>query len=616
MKIRKTKKGFTIVELVIVIAVIGILAAILIPTFIGLTNRANEASDNALVNNLNKALKMEEGTAGHEKSVSMQGAINDLKNQGYLLNQISSKSGKVLVWDQVDNQFLLNDAAKGPKDDARYWKIANGINDDAQHYSIYAGEGWNQAEVSGFKFGFDAGERTNITKVTYASSDANEVVIRTNSYTTDVVINTEKSVQHFGNVGKLDIQKVAMASFHEFGNARAVTLKEGNFVIENKGSATVVSVVATETGKVKLDIQGELDVLAGDPTVYQVTAGTPKETADTPIAPNTVAIIDGDALEEITVADFADAEKVILLKDFTEAGLVLNHDIEITGNMTKLNAELSGNGKVYLKNIHTTNIHGSSVSGKTYLYNGINFNGEVTFDGGYLEYDGTLTSNAEKAAFYANNGYGKYTFKNMVVSANTNKGIKISKAQSVTIENCEFDAKNLKEDGSIDNKARSLSAIDIQEQNGVLGQMTIKIAGCLFRAIPQGQIEGGVADSDTAGAIKIKTEKSGAGFVKVTIKDNKFENCYRDVVVGCNVYSDGTGGKTLDDMNAAGNQVKDNPVWEVANNTTTLTAEVIANRGTLTYSNRSDKSQSISEKVGRLEGGCGLWETFQSARNW
>ncbi|MBR2472970.1 MAG: type II secretion system protein [Clostridia bacterium] len=39
---RNNKKGFTIVELVIVIAVIGILAAVLIPTFSGIIESANE----------------------------------------------------------------------------------------------------------------------------------------------------------------------------------------------------------------------------------------------------------------------------------------------------------------------------------------------------------------------------------------------------------------------------------------------------------------------------------------------------------------------------------------------------------------------------------------------
>lgn len=44
MKKKMNKKGFTIVELVIVIAVIGILAAVLIPTFSGVIKKANESA--------------------------------------------------------------------------------------------------------------------------------------------------------------------------------------------------------------------------------------------------------------------------------------------------------------------------------------------------------------------------------------------------------------------------------------------------------------------------------------------------------------------------------------------------------------------------------------------
>ena len=54
MKYNK-KKGFTIVELVIVIAVIGILSAILIPTFVGVTQAAQEA---ALRSNVANAYSM------------------------------------------------------------------------------------------------------------------------------------------------------------------------------------------------------------------------------------------------------------------------------------------------------------------------------------------------------------------------------------------------------------------------------------------------------------------------------------------------------------------------------------------------------------------------------
>ena len=51
MKKLFNKKGFTIVELVIVIAVIAILAAVLIPTFSNLTEKANESAALQAANN-------------------------------------------------------------------------------------------------------------------------------------------------------------------------------------------------------------------------------------------------------------------------------------------------------------------------------------------------------------------------------------------------------------------------------------------------------------------------------------------------------------------------------------------------------------------------------------
>lgn len=39
---RKSKKGFTLIELIVVIAILGILAAILIPQFSGFTDRAKQ----------------------------------------------------------------------------------------------------------------------------------------------------------------------------------------------------------------------------------------------------------------------------------------------------------------------------------------------------------------------------------------------------------------------------------------------------------------------------------------------------------------------------------------------------------------------------------------------
>ncbi len=56
------KRGFTIVELVVVIVVIAILAAVLIPTVSSLINKANRSADEQAVAQMNKALAIKEVT--------------------------------------------------------------------------------------------------------------------------------------------------------------------------------------------------------------------------------------------------------------------------------------------------------------------------------------------------------------------------------------------------------------------------------------------------------------------------------------------------------------------------------------------------------------------------
>ena len=58
-----SKKGFTIVELVIVIAVIAILAAVMVPTFSGIVNKAKASSAEQAAANAMKVVLVQEGAA-------------------------------------------------------------------------------------------------------------------------------------------------------------------------------------------------------------------------------------------------------------------------------------------------------------------------------------------------------------------------------------------------------------------------------------------------------------------------------------------------------------------------------------------------------------------------
>lgn len=80
---RKNQKGFTLIELMIVVVIIGILAAIAIPNFINMQNRAKEGSTKANMHTFQ--------LAAEDYSVSHDGVYADAADS---LNALLPSGGK------------------------------------------------------------------------------------------------------------------------------------------------------------------------------------------------------------------------------------------------------------------------------------------------------------------------------------------------------------------------------------------------------------------------------------------------------------------------------------------------------------------------------------------
>ena len=248
---KNCKKGFTIVELIIVIAVIAILAAVLIPTFSNLIKRANVANDTALVRNLNTALAAD-GAKQHD---TMREALAAANAFGYDVSKINAKAdGNEILWDSYNDCFVYKDESginyipdsqiKGKAGEgAQLWHIANkGTSDISSEYSNYLGEGTYAAKLD-IKTGLDVGDHTEVTDVVYNGKGEN-VIIYMNGGKLTVTENNATAQQYFyGSASQADIT-TGTSCFHVYGAIAKTNVKAGKVVAEN-GGMVIVSEAAT-----------------------------------------------------------------------------------------------------------------------------------------------------------------------------------------------------------------------------------------------------------------------------------------------------------------------------------------------------------------------------------
>ena len=312
---RNNKKGFTIVELVIVIAVIAILAAVLIPTFSGLIKKANESKDIQLIRNLNTAVAAE-----LNESITMAEAIEAAAEFGFDVEKIEAKVvGNKILWDSVAKVFCyLNDGEVEYASDvdskgtgAQLWIIdRDGDAETDATYSSYVVNLAADATVNA-KNNIDVTGCSNNVTVSY--TEAGKIDIYTKAGDSVTINNAEAEVNHYGEANLVDITEVKGASYHLFGKVVTLKVLKGN-VEPEAGSKIQVLVVSGNDAVVTIKESVKENV-----AIVAVIIDTSKVT-DTNIAKIEKALEEVVPTEDIQEIDDTDAIDGIIEKLTTFAG--------------------------------------------------------------------------------------------------------------------------------------------------------------------------------------------------------------------------------------------------------------------------------------------------------
>jgi hypothetical protein len=237
---------------------VAILAAVLIPTFVSVVNKANVSNDTALVKNINITLAAEEITDG--KPATMHDALVMAERGGFDVSKLTPRSSGDIVWDSATNRFALVDKdgkkvfSENDKDipqNASVWKIVkdlNGANGNTKYSSYLAGDNATGDVV--VSTGFDAGKNMGLSTVTYNTPNEQNVVIRTNGG--KLVVNAAKShVEHYYIANEVEVKEVSDSTYVEYGVVGKMTVAASKKVVVK--SAAVVGEITGD----KKDITNE-----------------------------------------------------------------------------------------------------------------------------------------------------------------------------------------------------------------------------------------------------------------------------------------------------------------------------------------------------------------------
>lgn len=375
------RKGFTIVELVIVIAIIAILAAVLIPTFSNVIQRSKISADTQLCRNLNTVLTM--ATSEGRIPQSMYDVLYLISESGYLLANLNpTAEGYYYAWDSEGQKmvYIKEDlqTVVYPEDykiDVSKCWITVGDQAEAERiaaagYNLYLERDIETIELHNVAVSIDTGGNTlsNLT-INGEVASASTVMLTGNFGNTSL------------NCGNVSFQNNGAISSLTIGSATSGITINGNIgSIKSDISNTVMS----STGAVKSIVEGTtVSNTAG--TTFTSASGSVSGAIDGKVSVSTKEAIDNIRIQLGSGRTFS-GETVELANDINMAGIAFqpvsnNNRKTDTKNTTKwFQGTFDGKGhtiKNFSNNGFSVNGLNAGTNGNSESFNGVTYNEAV-----------------------------------------------------------------------------------------------------------------------------------------------------------------------------------------------------------------------------------------------
>ncbi len=254
-------------ELVIVIAVIAVLAAVLIPTFANIIQRANESNDISVARNMNTILATEQ--IGGEAPSNMEEVTYILTQNGYKLENLTpTADGNIFVWDSATNRLIYVSGETGEvlySENNAYATISDIPNtayvtvhnvDEIKDWAERSGKDGisfyfaANIDVGTLEFtkpcSIDTGTYTLTGTVNYTNvTTSTDSAVNIEGNIDKVVINSPNGTfENYANIDTVEIEAVDSNSYHEYGYVKTLTVNatSGKVVIEDTGMVDMLNV--------------------------------------------------------------------------------------------------------------------------------------------------------------------------------------------------------------------------------------------------------------------------------------------------------------------------------------------------------------------------------------